>query len=149
MATKKTAVKKTAAKKTAVKKASKIVSKNSSKATPKKNVVKKQETEIKAKTVAQTKVMEENNNSYIIIDYPVEKETIFGDVYVIRIGASFDGFVEISFNNGEWQPCRFASGYWWFDWMYYKSGDYKITARLIGKDGNVIKVSDVKSCKVS
>ncbi len=143
MATKKTVAKKTAAKKTIVKKvAAKKTTKVSAKSTPKKTAIEtKAKTEIKEQNI--------NSNSYIVIDYPVEKETIFGDVYVIRIGASFDGFVEISFNNGEWQPCRFASGYWWFDWMYYKSGDYKITARLIGKDGNVVKVSDVKTCKVS
>lgn len=143
MATKKTVAKKTAAKKTIVKKvAAKKTTKVSAKSTPKKTTIEtKAKTEIKEQNI--------NSNSYIVIDYPVEKETIFGDVYVIRIGASFDGFVEISFNNGEWQPCRFASGYWWFDWMYYKSGDYKITARLIGKDGNVVKVSDVKTCKVS
>jgi len=143
MATKKTAVKKAAAKKTIAKKVS---AKKTTKCSPK-PTVKKAAVETKAKT--EIKEQGNNINSYIVIDYPVEKETIFGDVYVIRIGASFDGFVEISFNNGEWQPCRFASGYWWFDWMYYKAGDYKITARLIGKDGNVVKVSDVKSCKVS
>ena len=139
MATKKVAAKKTVAKKVTVKKTvAKKTTKCTSKCAPKKVAV---ETKVKEQNV--------NSNSYIVIDYPVEKETIFGDVYVIRIGASFDGFVEISFNDGEWQPCRFASGYWWFDWMYYKSGNYKIVARLIGKDGNVIKVSDVKSCKVS
>lgn len=143
MATKKTAVKKTAAKKTTVKK---VAAKKTTKCSPK-SATKKAAVETKVKP--EIKEQNINNNSYIVIDYPVEKETIFGDVYVIRIGASFDGFVEISFNNGEWQPCRFASGYWWFDWMYYKAGDYKITARLIGKDGNVVKVSDVKSCKVS
>ncbi len=143
MATKKTVVKKTVAKKATVKKVTaKKVIKSSPKTTTKKAAV---ETKVKA----EIKEQNINSNSYIVIDYPVEKETIFGDVYVIRIGASFDGFVEISFNNGEWQPCRFASGYWWFDWMYYKAGDYKITARLIGKDGNVVKVSDVKTCKVS
>ena len=141
MATKKTAVKKVVAKKTVAKK---TVAKKVTKCAPK-STVKKAAVETKVKA----EIKEQNNNSYIVIDYPVEKETIFGDVYVIRIGASFDGFVEISFNNGEWQPCRFASGYWWFDWMYFKAGSYKITARLIGKDGNVIKVSDVKNCKVS
>ena len=134
MATKKVAAKKTVAKKTTVKKAAaKKTTKCASKCATKKAAV-----ETKAKV--ETKVQEQNvnNNSYIVIDYPVEKETIFGDVYV-----------EISFSDSEWKPCRFASGYWWFDWMYYKSGNYKIVARLIGKDGNVVKVSDVKSCKVS
>lgn len=138
MATKKSAAKKSVAKKTIAKKVTKCAPKSVAK-----KVINNAQVETKIK------VEENKSNSYIVIDYPVEKETIFGNVYVIRIGASFDGFVEISFNNGEWQPCRFASGYWWFDWMYFKSGDYKISARLVGKDGKVIKVSGVRNCKVS
>ena len=99
--------------------------------------------------VAEKEVLNNNGNAYVIVDHPCENEVISGSDYVIRIGASFDGYVEISFNGGEWQPCRFASGYWWFDWMYYKSGDCKISARLVGNDGNVIKISDIRKCKVS
>ncbi len=114
-------------------------------ATVKKTCVKK------PAVAVEKEVLNNNNNSnaYVIIDHPCENEVIGGDNYVIRIGASFDGYVEISFNGGEWQPCRFASGYWWFDWMYYKSGDCKISARLVGNDGNVLKISDIRKCKVS
>jgi hypothetical protein len=48
----------------------------------------------------------------------VKKKTSQAAEYVLRIGASLDGYVEISFNDAEWEPCRFASGYWWFDWKY-------------------------------
>ncbi|MFA7074573.1 MAG: hypothetical protein WC234_05245 [Endomicrobiaceae bacterium] len=120
--------------------------KSKSAATTKKACVKK------TVTVAAKKEIAINNNdlnAYVIIDHPCEHEVISGSDYVIRIGASFDGYVEISFNGGEWQPCRFASGYWWFDWMYYKAGDCKISARLVGNDGNIIKISDIRKCKVS
>ena len=90
-----------------------------------------------------------NPNSYVIVDYPVENETIASDNYVLRIGASTDGYVEVSFNSGEWLPCRFASGYWWFDWNYFKSGNVTIAARIVGSDGKVVKLSDIRRCKVS
>ncbi len=90
-----------------------------------------------------------NGNSYVLVDYPVENETVYGDNYVLRIGASFDGYVEVSFNDSEWQPCRFASGYWWYDWSYFQPGDIKIVARLVGNDGKILKISDIRKCKVS
>ncbi len=134
------AVKKTLKKKTTVK-------------TVKKAATTKKVNEVKQQEKAQEKVMQQeinnNNNSYVIIDHPVENETIYGDNYVLRIGASFDGYVEVSFNDGEWQPCRFASGYWWYDWMYYKSGNVKIVARLVCNDGKILKVSDIRKCKVA
>ncbi|MDD2524156.1 MAG: hypothetical protein WCS83_00370 [Endomicrobiia bacterium] len=99
--------------------------------------------------VAEKEVLNNNSNAYVIIDHPFENEIISCNTYVIRIGASFDGYVEISFNDGEWQPCRFASGYWWFDWMYFKAGNCKISARLVANDGTIIKLSDIRKCKVS
>ncbi len=101
------------------------------------------------KPVVKNESGKDGNTAYVIIDHPCENETIGSDNYVIRIGASFDGYVEISFNGGEWQPCRFASGYWWFDWMYYKPGIVKISARIVSNDGKIIKISDIRKCKVS
>ncbi|MDD4166603.1 MAG: hypothetical protein PHN29_06235 [Endomicrobiaceae bacterium] len=89
-----------------------------------------------------------NSNSYVLIDHPCEKENITSSEYVIRIGASMDGYVEISFNDAEWEPCRFASGYWWFDWRYYKPGNVKISARLVSNEGQILKLSDARKCKV-
>ena len=105
-------------------------------------------TSVTKKAVVTNEVPKEKNNTYIVIDHPCESEIVSGNNYVIRIGASFDGYVEISFNDGEWQPCRFASGYWWFDWMYYKTGNCKISARLVANDGVVIKISNIRKCKV-
>lgn len=88
-------------------------------------------------------------NAHVAIDYPIESEIVSGLAYSIRIGASSNGgSVEISFNEGEWQPCRFNSGYWWFDWGYFKPGQYNIVARMIDIEGNIITVSKERQCSV-
>lgn len=143
----------------ATKKVKKVVKAESSsavKTVAKKKVVAKKKTSAskatstkKVNSSAKSKELEAKKNSYVIVDYPVENETIAGNNYVLRIGASTDGYVEVSFNSGEWLPCRFASGYWWFDWNYFKSGNVTIAARIVGSDGKVVKLSDIRKCKVS
>lgn len=133
-----------------VKKVVKAESSTTAKPIAKKKVVAKKKTSVsKAASIKKDKELEAKNNSYVIVDYPVENETIAGNNYVLRIGASTDGYVEVSFNSGEWLPCRFASGYWWFDWNYFKSGNVTIAARIVGSDGKVVKLSDIRKCKVS
>ena len=121
------------------------------KVSTKKKVAVAKSASVKKTCCASKKELEAKNNpnSYVIVDYPVENETIASDNYVLRIGASTDGYVEVSFNSGEWLPCRFASGYWWFDWNYFKSGNVTIAARIVGSDGKVVKLSDIRKCKVS
>ena len=121
------------------------------KVSTKKKVTAAKSASVKKACNASKKELEAKNNpnSYVIVDYPVENETIASDNYVLRIGASTDGYVEVSFNSGEWLPCRFASGYWWFDWNYFKSGNVTIAARIVGSDGKVVKLSDIRRCKVS
>ena len=143
----------------ATKKVKKVVKAESSvavKPVVKKKVVAKKKSSVskaastkKVNSSAKSKELEAKKNSYVIVDYPVENETIAGNNYVLRIGASTDGYVEVSFNSGEWLPCRFASGYWWFDWNYFKSGNVTIAARIVGSDGKVVKLSDIRKCKVS
>jgi hypothetical protein len=87
-------------------------------------------------------------NSYVVIDHPVDKEIVSGLHYAIRIGASADGRVEISFDDGEWIPCRPAAGYWWFDWGYFTPGTHKLVARLINPEGKVMKVTAPTTCEV-
>ena len=110
-------------------------------AAPKKTAVKK---------VAAKKQVNKSDNpgSYVVLDYPVHNETIFGNHYAIRIGASHDGFVEISFNEGEWQPCRYAAGYWWFDWQYFMPGNYTVGVRLVNQDGALLDQTDHRPCVV-
>lgn len=120
-------------------------------------IIKKSETPDKTKKQAKTKKvkpgkasapkkentgLKKTDNSYIVIDYPTEGETISGLMYTIRIGASEKNNVEISINNGEWQPARNSSGYWWFDWGYFTAGKNKIAARLIDNSGKTIKTTE-------
>ena len=94
---------------------------------------------------------EVNNNSYVLIDYPVENDIINGSAYVLRIGTSndFNAYVEVSFNDGEWNLCRFASGYWWYDWVYFQPGHFTVRARIVSaSDGRVIKISDIRHFRV-
>mgnify|MGYP000892598991 CR=1 FL=1 len=122
----------------------KFVAKSAKKVVAKKIAVKKEEPKQQEAVIE----IAPNSNVYVVVDHPCEKETINSSEYVIRIGASMDGYVEISFNDSEWQPCRFASGYWWFDWKYYQPGNIKICARLVSNDGQIIKLSDARKCKV-
>jgi len=94
-----------------------------------------------AKPAAEPKV-------YVVLDHPQVDEIISGLHYAIRIGASDNGAVEISFDNGEWQPCRPSAGYWWFDWGYFTPGAHKITARLRDAAGATVKKSPVVKCEV-
>ncbi|MDR2426662.1 MAG: hypothetical protein LBD46_05735 [Endomicrobium sp.] len=106
----------------------------------------------KMKSVEETKEIktEVNNypNAYIVIDHPIDMETIYGNHYAIRVGASTDGYVEISFNNGEWQPCRYDAGYWWFDWTYFAKDDYFIVVRLMDPGGNLIMETAPRKCRI-
>lgn len=86
--------------------------------------------------------------SYLVIDHPAQGEIISGLHYAIRIGASDNGSVEISFDGGEWQPCRASAGYWWFDWGYFTAGSHKIAARLVDSVGVVVKKSPVLKVEV-
>ncbi|MDR1952419.1 MAG: hypothetical protein LBQ37_02750 [Elusimicrobiota bacterium] len=93
-------------------------------------------------------ISKEHPNAYLTIDYPIENEIISGLSYVLRIGASNDGYVEISINDGEWNPCRFSYGYWWFDWGYFKPGNYRIKARMADVNGNTVLESKERRCEV-
>ncbi|MDR1087328.1 MAG: hypothetical protein LBL16_03740 [Endomicrobium sp.] len=121
----------------------------------------KKKTKVKEGTVKRKTVKSASNkeifleevpsSSYIVIDYPNEAneaEAINGSHYALRIGASNDGYVEISFNDGEWLPCRFGSGYCRFDWMGFDQGRHSLSARLVNHHGNIIAESDKRKCKV-
>jgi hypothetical protein len=88
-------------------------------------------------------------NAYLVIDYPVENDVLQANGhYAIKIGASHDGYIELSFNGGEWVPARFSDGYWWFDWMYFGAGEYTLAARMVGHDGKVVAETDLRKYAV-
>jgi hypothetical protein len=124
-------------------------SKTKKKAAPKAKRGSAEKTGLPATGSAMPAASAEAENTYIVIDYPTEGELISGLAYAIRIGASESGKVELSFNGGEWQPCRAGAGYWWFDWGYYEPGTYKIVARLVDDNGKVIKKSDARKVQVA
>src|SRR5262245_32146000 len=53
---------------------------------------------------------------YIWIDHPQANERLRGPAYVIRLGVGGAEAVELSIDRQPWVPCRFTSGYWWYDW---------------------------------
>ncbi|MDD5209131.1 MAG: hypothetical protein PHV36_07075 [Elusimicrobiales bacterium] len=70
----------------------------------------------------------------VFVNYPQQKECITGSEYAFRIEAGTAGRVEISIDNKEWQPCRRAGGYWWYDWSGYLPGNHVATARCQTQD---------------
>lgn len=67
---------------------------------------------------------------YAVIDYPLAGEIVTSPHYAFRIGAGGADRVEVSIDGKEWQPCRPAAGYWWFDWSGYNAGPHQIRARI-------------------
>jgi len=66
----------------------------------------------------------------VTVDYPKERESVISPDYTFRIDAKGAGRVEISIDQNEWQPCRQAEGYWWYDWAGYMSGKHQAVARI-------------------
>lgn len=83
------------------------------------------------KPVIKKKVAALKQAAAAVVDYPQESEVIQSSEYSLRISApeSVAG-VEICINHGSWEPCRSAVGFWWYDWSGYKSGEYRVTARI-------------------
>ena len=114
---------------------------------PRKTAVKKTASK-KATSMAKQETAKDIKKTYLTIDFPVESEIVKGHHYAIRVGASQEGYVELSFNEGEWHPCRFAAGYWWFDWVYFTPGKYTLRARLVDHNGKVIVKTEDRKYKV-
>lgn len=72
---------------------------------------------------------------YMWIDYPAEGETLRATEYVIRLGVGGEQNVEIAFDDGLWQACRNASGFWWYDWSAIAPGTHTMVARMQTPEG--------------
>ncbi|HCE97094.1 MAG TPA: hypothetical protein DER10_01205 [Elusimicrobia bacterium] len=73
-----------------------------------------------------------------VLDHPQQGEKITAPRYTFRIGAvGAIERVELSLNEGPWQPCRNSVGYWWYDWADYAAGRYQAAVRAQTKDGQV------------
>lgn len=85
---------------------------------------------------------------YVIIDFPREREVIHTPFYSIRIGAEGGQSVEVAIDGGTWHRCRFAVGYWWFDWHHVTPGAHTLAAQLTLPSGRLKKTTP-RVCRVS
>lgn len=70
------------------------------------------------------------------VDFPVQNETICSSHYTIRVSASEKAeSVDVSIDQGTWQACRKAEGFWWYDWSDFDNGEHEVIARTPGKGG--------------
>ena len=61
----------------------------------------------------------------LYIDYPKNNEKVYCGHYCFRLGSPSNiSWLKISINGGAWQDCRFANGYWWFDWWNFPTGNF-------------------------
>lgn len=79
----------------------------------------------------------EKTTHQLSIDFPQRGEVVMSPEYTLRIEAPGAQRVEVSIDGGEWQPCRHAVGYWWFDWSDYLPGPHQVRAQSVGHDGEV------------
>lgn len=77
--------------------------------------------------------------SRLAVDFPEHDEKIVTQRYTIRLAAP-EGFkkAEISIDQGNWQPCRYAVGYWWYDWSGLVNGKHELAARVQAPDGRIV-----------
>lgn len=81
------------------------------------------------------------------IDYPQDAERVFAGNYTIRISATGAGEAQVSVDGGEWQGCREAAGYFWYDWAPV-AGRHKLEVRVRSGKGRW-KKGESRSCDVS
>ena len=79
---------------------------------------------------------------YVWIDHPQQKEMLHAADYVIRLGVGGAETVELSIDQGSWQPCRATSGYWWYDWTNASLGAHTLVARIKTFDGSWFRTPD-------
>ena len=74
-----------------------------------------------------------------MLDFPQEDEQVTSTDYTLRVDAPKTvQSVEVSINQGPWQPCRPSSGFWWYDWTGFKPGPYQARARMHNTEGRVM-----------
>ena len=83
-----------------------------------------------------------NNCKNICIDYPQNNETVYCGHYCFRLGSRKPcSAMQVSINGGEWQNCRQANGYWWYDWWNFNTGNFYLEAKAYvdGKEEQTAK----------
>ena len=76
----------------------------------------------------------------ISIDFPKQHERISSTSYTFRVSAALgpDECVLVSVDDAPFRACRFASGYWWFDWDGYRAHHHRLIAKIASPDGQVV-----------
>jgi hypothetical protein len=105
------------------------------------------EEEVMPKTAVKKNTKQVVDNGYVVIDYPKHGETITSRHYTVRIGAIDAKGVEISIDNGPWQPARSSVGYWWHDWNNITPGTHELIAKMHRNDGSFL-ISKRRRCKI-
>ena len=94
------------------------------------------------KTTNKTKQTNKTTCKNICIDYPQNNETVYCGHYCFRLGSRKPcSAMQVSINGGEWQNCRQANGYWWFDWWNFNTGNFYLEAKAYvdGKEEQTAK----------
>lgn len=73
----------------------------------------------------------------ISLDLPVPGEAVTAPHYALRVSAPEAALVAVSIDGGGWLPCRFAAGFWWYEWSGYAPGRHVIGVQSRGVDGAV------------
>jgi hypothetical protein len=82
------------------------------------------------------KILEQNDIA--TVDYPQEGESICSRHYSFRISAYDAEKVKVSIDDGRWQSCRNAAGYYWFDWSDYLPGYHEVVVKVQTADGRQV-----------
>ena len=96
----------------------------------------------KRSKTARTKTNEE---LFVSIDYPVEKEIVRSGNYTVRISSTPEYIPEVSIDGQSWSECRPSAGYWWFDIPGICSGTHTIEARI--RKGRKLLKKVFRSCE--
>ncbi|MBV9079911.1 MAG: hypothetical protein JO102_02190, partial [Elusimicrobia bacterium] len=80
------------------------------------------------------------------IDFPVEGELVLPGHYAVRVSAPEGSGPEISTDGKQWNACRPAVGYFWFDWWPSAKGRVTLQLRLKA-NGKWTKVAE-RGCSV-
>lgn len=79
--------------------------------------------------------MQETKTVKANIDYPQEEELVVSPHYTFRIKAPMNAEkVEVCVDGAPWRLCRYSSGFWWYDWTDYGSGEHELVARILPFD---------------
>lgn len=73
----------------------------------------------------------------LAVEYPRQGETIASTDYTVRVFAPDSAKkVGISIDQGPWTSCRYAVGYWWFDWSGFENGEHQIVVSMENGQGD-------------